>query len=132
MSEDRYKRLAEVLGITPPGRGEEEAEPKPREKDETREETREETGEFNIENLSLPATVEMMGVHVVLWELHKINLPWKKEYILTCQIREGKWSSKKFQVPFSNVDELKRRLAREVETYLFIRNRMGIEEARKL
>lgn len=121
--EDRYERLARILGLV-------SFKPKKEAKEE--EETVEEGELISLDELVTPAQAKIGDIILVIREIHKVKFPFRTEYIVTCQIKDANWLSHAFQLYVKNAEELREKVKVEIQRYLQHKVELGVEVARRI
>lgn len=76
--------------------------------------------------------MEIQGVRIIIREVHRVDLPWGRHYIASCQIVDGDYVSHVFQVPFRDAEELRKNLERDILLYLRTKRVLGDRVAKKV
>jgi hypothetical protein len=65
-----------------------------------------------------PNTAATVGNYtIVIIEVHKLELPWSKEYIVACRLKDGDYTSPLFHVYCKDADDFKAKVAEEIRRY---------------
>ena len=126
--EDRYKRLARIMGLV-------SYRPKPKEtgekpQDKTMQKTEEKY--INLDELTTPTSAKIGKMKVSIIEIHKLNLPFKKEYIVALSLIDGNWKSPIFHLHVKNAKDLIEKIKTEIERYLILKHTVGREVIKPL
>ena len=87
---------------------------------------------MELDKLELPAVAKEKGIQVIIREIHKVDVPWDKHYIVACQIKEGDWTSHIFHLYPHNAQEFKEMIKKEIANYLKSKALLGEEVIRKV
>jgi hypothetical protein len=72
---------------------------------------------INLEDIP-PNTAATVGSYtIVIIEVHKLDLPWGKEYIVACRLKDGDYTSPIFHVYCRDADDFKLKVAEEIRRY---------------
>lgn len=69
-------------------------------------------------------------IRVIIREIHRADVPGNPHYIASVQLVDGDWVSRVFPVDFKNLDELRRKIALEIQLYLSAKQLYGERVAR--
>jgi hypothetical protein len=79
--------------------------------------SRETGGEVALESIP-PAAAATVGPYTLyVIEVHRLNLPWGREYIVACRLRDGDYLSPVFHVYCKDAEEFKKKVSEEVKRY---------------
>ncbi len=87
---------------------------------------------MKLDELELPAIAKEKGIEVIIREVHKVDTPWDKSYIVACQIKDGDWISHIFHLYPKNAEEFKMMIKNEIANYLKGKRYVGEEVIRKV
>jgi len=73
-----------------------------------------EGAKIQLENIP-PATACTVGNYtLIIVEVHRLNLPWGKEYIVACRLKDGDYLSPVFHVYCRDADDFRSKVTEEV------------------
>lgn len=87
---------------------------------------------LNLDELRTPAQANVEGITLIIREVHKVDTPWDKSYIVACQIKDGNWISHIFHLYPKNTEEFIRMVKEEIKNYKRAEVYVGTEVIRKV
>jgi hypothetical protein len=80
-------------------------------------ETKRKEARINLEDIP-PNTAAAVGSYtIIIVEVHKLELPWSREYIVACRLKDGDYTSPLFHVYCRDADDFKTKVAEEIRRY---------------
>lgn len=87
----------------------------------------------NYETRREPTIVDQINnIVIIIKEIHRIDTPFRKEYIAGVQVKDGDWISHVFHVNFTTVDELHQKIMTDIINYLNMKKTHGEDIAQKV